>query len=438
MSIASFADTHKPTLATFQNAEEAFVWGRNKVSDELWYLEDDEAVNQRAFVNEKIVCPVPGCGARLTTAHRTKKRDGLQHFATAGGHSRESVFHSQGCALIESWLNATYPNSHAQREEYTNEQGERRADVLLTGPTGHRVAFEIQYSPITPDAWRRRHESYRQQGIVDVWLFGHSGKQLKLDAEDRLKPNPTHDEVVASGSALMFINPTERLIGVAVGTDQRFDAAIDAYREERFSVLDKPQFAELKLRPLEDFRPSPRTGLGGEWLDWMYEKTHALRAHNHSALIEAAAIRERRKREAEAKRRAWETRRTFQQQKIRDVLSVRARWSQSDALALITGYFGEYLDQRIEWIDNPTAPPGLLVKWQCVIYFDLIAGRTTPFGTRDAFKAITARNVNMGQPDAFKLIARYLYRLRDEGYLRVLPGLSRYPSFVATPTGAWW
>ncbi|WP_432432648.1 competence protein CoiA family protein [Cryobacterium breve] len=96
-----------------------------------------------------------------------------------GGHSRESIFHSQGCALVEEWLRREFPNSHVQREEYTNELGERRADVLLTGPAGDRVAFEIQYSPITPDAWRNRHESYRRQHIADVWLFGHTGKQLQ-------------------------------------------------------------------------------------------------------------------------------------------------------------------------------------------------------------------------------------------------------------------
>jgi hypothetical protein len=170
----------------------------------------------------------------------------------------------------------------------------------------------------------------------------------------------------------------------------------------------------------------------------MYEKTRALRAHNETARVQAAEIRERRRREAEAKRLAWEARRAPQQQRIRDAFTADTRWSQSEALALIKTYFGDHLDQRIDWIDNPTAPPGLLVKWQCIIYFDLIAGRATPFGTRDAFKGITGRGVNMGQPDAFKMIARYLYWLRDEGYLRTQPGLSRYPTFIATSTGAWW
>ena len=51
--------------------------------------------------------------------------------------------------------------------------GERRADVMLTSPTGRQVAFEVQYAPLTVKAWRGRHRSYRAAGIVDVWLFGH-------------------------------------------------------------------------------------------------------------------------------------------------------------------------------------------------------------------------------------------------------------------------
>lgn len=113
--MGSLADDHKSSLSTFQAGEERFVWGRDKHTGELWYLEDDTAIESRAFVNEHVICPVPGCAAKLTTAHRTKKRDGLQHFSRGGGHSRESIFHSQGCALIEDWLRRSYPRSKAQR-----------------------------------------------------------------------------------------------------------------------------------------------------------------------------------------------------------------------------------------------------------------------------------------------------------------------------------
>lgn len=202
MTFTSPVNTHKTELATFQEGERVFVWGHDKVADGMWFLEEGTASEHRSFVNDRIVCPVPGCAAKLTTHHRTNKRDGLVHYSGTGGHSKESLFHSQGCALIESWLRKKYPKSKAQREEYTNEAGVRRADVLLTAPTNQRVAFEVQYSALTPDAWRARHDSYCVQGIVGVWLFGHIGAQLKVDSDGRLKANPTHEAVVASGSTL--------------------------------------------------------------------------------------------------------------------------------------------------------------------------------------------------------------------------------------------
>jgi hypothetical protein len=182
---------HKERVLSFQDGEQRFVWGLHKDTGHLWYLEEDTAREWRAHVKQFIVCPVPGCGAQLTTAHRRTKRDGLVHLSKDGGHTGESIFHSQGCAVLEGWLSTNYPNSKVKREEYTNAEGERRADVLITSPAGDRVAFEVQYSPLTPDDWRTRHESYRRQGIADVWLFGHTSKQLRFDRSGFLSLTPT-------------------------------------------------------------------------------------------------------------------------------------------------------------------------------------------------------------------------------------------------------
>ncbi|TFC88376.1 hypothetical protein E3T24_02555 [Cryobacterium sp. TmT2-59] len=357
-----------------------------------------------------------------------------------GGHSRESIFHSQGCALIEEWLRRKFPKSHVKREEYTNELGERRADVLLTGPAGDRVAFEIQYSPITPDAWRNRHESYRRQHIADVWLFGHTGKQLQLRPDGTVAINPTHEAVVAVGSALMFINPELELIAVAVGQGRVFEEALDGYGDEEVQVCDVLKDAILDLRPLAEFRPTNGRGLGGDWLDGLYARTDNLRRHNESERRRAAERRERTRLEKIARQKKWEERRRPEQEKIRRLFESVERWGRSEALASIAAYFGGFLRDRIEMNENPTAPSVRLMRWQCVVYFDLIAGRDKEFGTRDAYNAIIRRGVNMGQPDAFKQVARYLYRLEEDGYLRRLPDYRRdsFPRFVPTTSGAWW
>lgn len=63
VTATGFADDHRTMLARFQSGEEIFVWGHDTVTGDLWHLDEDTAVERRTFVNERIVCPVPGCGA---------------------------------------------------------------------------------------------------------------------------------------------------------------------------------------------------------------------------------------------------------------------------------------------------------------------------------------------------------------------------------------
>nr|WP_255506759.1 competence protein CoiA family protein [Cryobacterium sp. BB736] len=406
-------------------------------------MEDDQAVEHRDFVKSSVVCPVPGCAAPLTTVHSTRKRDHLRHLVGTGGHAAESIFHSQGCALVESWLREKYPRSRVTREEYTSETGERRADVMLTGPQGHRVAFEVQYSPLTPDAWRRRHDSYRAQGIVDVWLFGHAGKQLRLDRDDHLLANPTHAAVVDSGSALLFINPDpdRRQIAIAVGADWRIDAQIGQPTDRAIEVLHSLERSRLEVHQLEDFHANLRRGLVSDRLEQLYEQSDRLRSHNALARVRAVEFRARVVRERAEQQQRWEARRAPQQASIRDLLGGVERWSKSEALVAIQQYFGpdlQFLNGRIDRNTTPGAPPDLLIRWQCVVYFDLIAGQSTPFGTREAYNAIKRRGVKMDEKIAFRDVARFLYELASEGFLHQRPGYGKYPTFQPTASGAWW
>jgi len=350
--------THKQDLAAFQGGEVAFVWGLDTATDEMWHLEEGSGKRYRSFVKERVVCPVPGCGEKLTSAHRTKKRDGLVHSNSKGGHSVESIFHSQGCALIESWLRQKYPNSVARREEYTNEQGERRADLLLTAPTGERVAFEIQYSALTPDAWKRRHDSYRAQGIVDVWLFGHTGAQLKIDKDGLLKPNATHEAVVESRSALWFISPLEQMLGIATSEAKQYSAELGGWRDETVTVWDTIGYrARIEIHPLADSEVQMSPGLGGSRLAQLYEQTAALRNRNKSERARAEEVRIRQEEENAKQLQAHKILRSEQQLKIRAVLGGGGRWSQSAALAEIKAYFGARPNDRFDEISDPGAPP---------------------------------------------------------------------------------
>ena len=175
-----------------------------------------------------------------------------------------------------------------------------------------------------------------------------------------------------------------------------------------------------------------------DWLAKLYAHTAELRAHNEAAHAEVVANRARRAREKAEQQQRWEAKRGALQARIRDALGSVERWSRSEAHALITDYLSDYLRGRIDVNTNVTVPARLLVRWQCVVYFDFIAGQSKPFGVRDACHQIVRREVNMGQPDAFELIAIHLYKLETAGYLKRTAPYGKFPVFVATESGAWW
>lgn len=440
-----FGEDHRSTISSFQLGEDRFVWGRHAESGDLWFLREDEAAIARAFVKGNVICPVPGCGSSLTTVHSAKRRDHLRHLSATGGHSLESINHAMGCAVIESWLKRNYPRSTVRREEYTNESGERRADVMITGPSGARVAFEVQYSALTPDAWKRRHESYRSQGIVDVWLFGHVGAQLSLDVDGTVRSNPTHEAVVESGSPLFFIRPLDdhAEIACALGRARRLHLQgmdlVPSPEDEH--VIDDTDHPLLLIDAIKTFRLDQRHGLTSDALDALRSNTLSLRRHNEQVKKIAENRRARAARERKEKQERWEARRRLAQESIRRELLSGERWSRSTALQAIRQYFGEdlkYLKERIDFDYGTTFPNGVLVRWQCVVYFELIAGRETPFGVRDAYGLLRRRGITIEANKLFTEVARYLHRLRREGFLRERPGLDRYAMFQPTTSGAWW
>lgn len=223
-------------LADFQNGETRLVYGRRLDAGELFLLPDGEAKELRAWAKKELRCPVRDCPSpAITTVSRSWGRDGFKHYGggdDVGGHAPESLFHMQACERIAVWLRGLYPSFTVQKEEIA---GDRRADVMITASDGSRMAFEIQYSALTPAQWQKRHDSYRSMGIVDVWLFGHHGAQLRrahartligrvvenlgsshLASDNLVVINPTHAAVIDAGLPLLWFNPVTAQIGTAV------------------------------------------------------------------------------------------------------------------------------------------------------------------------------------------------------------------------------
>jgi hypothetical protein len=473
-------DDHAPALHSFQDGEERFVWGRHSQSDELWKLEEGQAHEQRSFVNANIVCPVPGCPTpKLTTVARHGHRHGLRHFESHGGHGPESFAHSQGCALVESWLKGKFPRAIVKREEYSNEAGDRRADVMMTNPvTGRRVAFEIQYSPITVDEWTRRHDSYRSQGITDVWLFGHTSKQMKITSSGKLKLSPTHEAVIQSGSPLFYINPFYETSGGQVGLLGVATCALEleGYSDETnlFSAGSHLMTTRcydgaphMRVEPVFFECPVVRVdGLRGPVLDKILYNDELFAARDRQDMEDEDARREENLRAY----RSWVGERSALIVEIRTKLrtinsknlssystrretvssSVRTSWVELNDTAmslvnLISGYQWRAEQAanlaRIEsqpWLFGPFAKNvgGNFEDyyWQAVVWFNHIAGsHSEEVDTKKSSGTVRS----YGSDETFGDSLRRLRTLQRGGYL-VEVGSGKYPTFRTAPDAQWW
>lgn len=197
------------TLADFEAGETRMVFARDTASGAVIYMVQGAAeIYRKAASAGHLICIVPGCeNPRLKTVNRGERRHGFSHLA-GGGHAPMRVAHLQSQLLIARWLNQICPEGGVALEEAT-EDGSRRADVMLTRPDGERFAFEVQYSALSPQKWLERHASYRDNGIIDIWLWGHLKPHLNPDRSTpgNVLLNPTHAAVAAAGLPLLWIHP---------------------------------------------------------------------------------------------------------------------------------------------------------------------------------------------------------------------------------------
>lgn len=435
----SFAVDHTAMLAEFQSGEERFVWGLDKRDQTMFFLPEDTGNDYREHVRANVICPVPGCEAALTTVHSTVKRDHLRHDKGAGGHGLESLFHAQGCALIHSWLTNRYPRSTVIREQYISPAGERRADVLITGPTGKQIAFEVQYSPLTADHWRARHDSYRSQEITDVWLFGHTEKQLKLSGLGLLHASPALTAVAETGSPVFFINPSTEQIAVAVQMAERYSAQRDGWvLPADVPIFSSPSGSHLEVYPLDDYLIRGTT-FTSDRVDALRRNTEGLPEHNRQQQLLAERIREQKKqaeeRRALAAKAAMERKKTARIEaadQIRAALGIGSTWSvEHPAVKLIHDYFDGNTHHRIDVAEE------LPEAWQCMAYFHLIAGNEKErFDTKQVAELLRANRIRL-QKGAYRTIARWLYELVEADVL-FKEQKGEFPSFWPTYRGTWW
>jgi len=242
---------------TFARSESTFTYAalRSDPLGPLVRLAPGTAEERRAFTRSQLMCPFPGCPTpALTTVNRSAQgyRDGYRHLSLARGHSDEGFFHLLGKAAIVHWA-MKHPAVADARTEVT--LGPRRADVVLTGRHGHRIAVEIQYAALSIDEWRERSDSYRAQGVTPVWLWGHCG-ELAPDRKEVTRPREVQRRVMSSGQPLLWINPTDETLALALARGGHLPGASDTHVSLQFAPLDQ----SIKITPTGLYPPGWELG----------------------------------------------------------------------------------------------------------------------------------------------------------------------------------
>src|SRR5262249_25382081 len=101
--------------------------------------------------------------------------------------------------------------------------GTRRSDVEVVFGEGARVVIEVQLRTVHDDDWRKRHNDYVRNGIVDVWIW-HRNVATPWVA-------------VEQGLPLWFLHLEKRELGTMVGRPHQ--RIRDWYRSEDPSVFSE-------------------------------------------------------------------------------------------------------------------------------------------------------------------------------------------------------
>lgn len=403
-------------LAAFQNGERALVFARHRddPSAPLFHIDYDGATKAvKARTREHLECFMPDCAdRRLKAVHRSTKRDGFSHMPGSGGHSPESLFHHQSKALIASWVKRDWPDVRVDVELAT-ETRDRIADVMLTWVDGARVAVEIQYSAITVDDWIERHLSYRAQGIVDVWLFGHTGKHMRTSNMGQVSLAPVHEAVVTAGLPLFWINPITAQIGI-VSRDRRA-ITLPGYGWERQTYDDGWDVrslpvpigrgkGDLHVVGLDQCQPTPDGIRVPAWVQLaanavQLDKVDAARAVINAGITQRAAQeerdqRERSKRNVETKLR----RRAVAQQRH---AGQEAEWLAHPMRASVLAANG---GQIPSFLDVEPAVKGVYAHhqhWQSWLYGIHIRGKMgSSFSMADLYETLNQAGIQLSPSSA--------------------------------------
>lgn len=182
----------------------------------------------------RYVCPIESCEAPAYVAvGGASRRHHFRHRApAAGGHAPETWLHEMAKYALAHHLQTRYPHATVFADTKAIDGGQR-PDVLVE-IDGHQLAFEVQYSSLTVDEWRKRHAGYQEAGIHDVWLFGnrlpHFRQARTSPLDFAISLSDLLWEVHQSGMHVRFIGPDALAIAtVLVESGDRYDRVLGGF-----------------------------------------------------------------------------------------------------------------------------------------------------------------------------------------------------------------
>ena len=323
----------------FSGGDPRFIHaGRRDGLPGLVELPDGQAAEFRAMARAALKCPVPGCPSpEITTVGGTGRRHHYRHLVKNAetDHGPETYFHLESKAVVEAWLRERCPGASVQLEKVLA-SGERIADVFAQLPTGEQYAVEVQFSSLSVETYRERHQWYESAGIVDIWLFIHRGVHLRTEWDDTVTVllSPTHEAVADSGRRVLCINPALRMIGYGQRTQHAGNRAWTVHAESTGTFVTEP---------LDSFHLDPRIGMTTPTLDRMdADSDAAARAVEAERQRAEAAQQERRRQVAAAAARRSEyekARRDAAVERARARDTFLAEWSSTPAAAAARSVF---------------------------------------------------------------------------------------------------
>jgi Competence protein CoiA-like family len=246
---------HGEELARFAGGQDTRqLYARDvRLPDEaaLVYLPEGEADAFRQDCRAgHLVCPLPDCPDRRYIARGGSRRHHFAHHGGAGGHAPERYFHLVGKRLIADLVRDRHPGAEVVVEGRV-ENGQV-ADVLARSPgSGRRYAFELQYSPLTVEEWRARHEGYCSLDIVDIWLFGHTKPHFcPVGGTGLIVVSLLLEAVFRADVPVLFLNPDERTFGTALLRSQLAACADAGKLPYGVTVGAPPVRARVAVEPL--------------------------------------------------------------------------------------------------------------------------------------------------------------------------------------------